>query len=330
MKYVIRISVAAVLVAGIAWIYLGRQSSLDPSVPITQKAELSPLSVELSSIAVPISIPVEAFQPVLEQMAPEKMSGSDELDFGIQMNWSVSRAPFTISQDNGNVIISTNLDGSVTLTKEILIEARTTINLQGRAVLTMRPRINEGWRIIPNLEMSAEIFRSEHEIFNLVSIDLSEFIQPHVAKIVDMAAANLERFVSESDLLERSARDEWMKLCRSVRVSTDPDLWLEIEPRAMRASQIRIEHGYLRFQIGIDTAMRTSSNETKPACQFPEQLIIESNQPNKIEIVLLAEIDYESLELALSEAVTGTDTGTGIERNHPRSGSTPSWHLADA
>ena len=327
MKYIVWVTIAIVVVAGIALIALGRQSSLNTPIPSLETAELSPLSVKLSKFAIPVSVPLDAFETIIERMAPRVMSGSDELDFGIQMNWSVSRAPFTISTDNGDVMISTELDGSATFTKKILIEAHSTIKLRGRAWLIMRPTINEKWRIVPDLEMNVEVFRSEHKIFNLIYLNLSEFIQPHITDFVNVTAEKLETFINQNDFLERSAREEWMKLCQSVKISTNPDLWVDIEPKTVRASQIRIEREHLHSQLGIDAAIRVSSNEIQPTCRFPDQLTVQPNEPDRVEIVLLIEIDYDTLALALSDVVTDEAFGDGLPVTvqkltiHPHGGS---------
>lgn len=327
MKYIVWITIAIVVVVGIALIVVGRQSSLNTPMPSLKTAELSPLSVGLSKFTVPVSVPLEAFDTILERMAPEKMSGSNELDFGIQMNWSVSRSPFTISTDNGDVMISTELDGSATFTKKILVEAHSTIKLRGRAWLIMRPTINEEWRIVPDLEMNVEVFRSEHKIFNLIYLNLSEFLQPHIADFFNMTLEKLETFVNQNDILEQFAREEWMKLCQTVKISTDPDLWLEIEPKTVRVSQIRIGREHLHSQLGIDTAIRVSSSEIQSTCRFPDQLIVQPNKPNRIEIVLLAEIDYDTLALALSDLITDEAFGDGLPVTvheltiHPHGGS---------
>ena len=327
MKYIVWTTIAIVVVAGIALIALSRQSSLNTPIPRRETAELSPLSVRLSKFAVPVSVPLQAFETILDRMAPKVMSGSDELDFGIQMNWSVSRAPFTISTDNGDVMISTELDGSATFTKKILIEAQSTLKLRGRAWLIMRPTINEEWRIVPDLEMNVEVFRSEHKIFNMIYLNLGEFIQPHITDFVNMTTEKLEAFVNQNDFLERSAREEWTKLCESVKISTDPDLWLEIVPKTVRTSQIRIEGKHLHFQLRIDTEIRVSSNGIQPTCRFPDQLIVQSSELDRIEIVLLAEIDYDTLALALSDVVTDETFADGLPVTfeklaiHPHGGS---------
>ena len=112
--------------------------------------------------------------------------------------------------------------------------------------------------------------------------------------------------------MERAAKREWDKLCRSVPFGSDSQLWLEIKPVTARAAQLQIDSDNIRFQLGLDAQTRVITEETQPDCPFPETLILEAPHPGHIEIMLLAEIDYATLEAILAKEVVGKTFGEDI------------------
>ena len=314
MKYKILISIAVLIVVAIvAGLVLGgSQSDFDGPSPVVEAARLSPLSLHPSRFTIPISVPLETLGTLLEDTVPEKILGSDEIDYGIQMNWSITRSSFNVSQDNSNLMITSDLIGSAILKRRIVIEVQATVGAEGNGWFSMQPELSEDWKIIPNLTMGVNLSASEHRVFDLFTINLDKWLQPEMTKIVEQYTAYVESYVANSDVLERTAREEWTKLCRSMIVLDDPEMWLEIEPQSVGASQIRINNRQLLFQLEIDTDMRVSSIRTEPTCPFPEKLIIQPEKSGEFEINLLTEIGYDSLGTVLGDMVVGKSLGGGL------------------
>ena len=314
MKYTLLIGIAAliVFVAASAWFLAGSRSGFDAPPPVPETATLSPLSLQPSRFTIPISLALETLGTILDQSTPAKITGSGEIDYGIQMNWSITRSSFDVSQDNSHLIISNNLIGSATLTRRILVELQAVVSGEGNGWLRMQPELGEDWRINPNLTMGVDLSPSEHRIFDLFTIELDKWIQPRMTDVMETYALDLTSYVANNDVLELTAREQWMKLCHSVMVVDDPELWLEIQPQSIGASQIRIDDRHLQFQLEIDTEIRISSKRTEPTCPFPEKLIIQPEKTGQFHIVLLAEIDYATLATVLADMVVGRSLGGGL------------------
>ena len=287
------IGLIAVVVLAVAWFVSDRQSIPDlvvehrPVLEPEPKPTLTPVAPP--SLTVQISMPLEALGSILERIVPEEFSGASDLRWGIDMKWGVTRNPFVISGNDGELIISTAFRVESTLSRRIILStARATADAEANALIRMRPEIGEDWKIIPNLSTEVNVDHDDLKIFGLFNISLSDVIEPYMKDRFSELSLEIESTITNSEFLKRSVMEQWMSLCRSTQISSQPDVWLETVPESVSFTRIQIEDNHLRFEVGIDGAMQVSDEQSEPTCDFPESNAAAPDESEEVESEMAA------------------------------------------
>ena len=111
----------------------------------------------------------------------------------------------------------------------------------------------------------------------------------------------LEYNISNKEFVDRIISDGWNGLCRSFRVSSDPELWLEIKPIAASATEPDItEDDRMMTQLGLDFEVQVVDHETTPTCGVPD-LSLKDRRNDGVTIILPIEITYDTLNSFLGQ-----------------------------
>ena len=287
------IGLIAVVVLAVTWFVSNRRSIPDPvveSLPVLDPGtESTPTQETPPSLTVQISMPLEALGSIIERIVPEEFSGSSALKWGIDMKWEITRDPFVISGNDGELIIRTGFRGESTLSRRIILStARATADAEANALIRMRPEIGEDWKIIPNLSTEVNVDHDGLKLFGLFNIRLSDVIEPYMKDRFSELSEEIESTITNSEFLKRSVMEQWMSLCRSTQISSQPDVWLETVPESVSFTRIQIDDNHLRFEVGIDGAMQVSDAQSEPTCDFPESSAAEPDESEELESEMAA------------------------------------------
>jgi hypothetical protein len=151
-------------------------------------------------------------------------------------------------------------------------------------------------------------------------INLSSEAKPLIEREVNAQVANLEARLRNDPFIERTARAQWAKMCRSIPLGGDktglPRLWLEMRPIRAAAAQPQIDARNVTLTIGVQADTRITPKETKPDCPFPAKLeLVPPMQNGKLAVGVPIDVPFSALNKLLEAQLKG--------KRFPEDGSAP-------
>lgn len=320
-KWIFLIVAVAILAVG-AWRIFGNISKFDVTPPKSETSALVPLQTSLSSITLPIYIPIHTLKDFLEATVQETIQGSKRSS-GLFIKWSGKRSPVSIISTENKLQFSANIIGAgVARARNAVTGVIGSIvgtvlcanpsskianfNIKGPVSFSMVPQINPKWRLdTTSFSLVATLNDARLRVLCLPSFSLRSKLQPKLNSWTTKQTRKLKTRIAGDDFLEKAAKKHWKELCRSFPLDSSTGFWLEVKPVAVRAAQPMIDQENVRLQLGLDAQTRVVTEQTKPDCPFPPTLIIESPRDGRIEITLPTQIDYSTLQATLDKEVVG-------------------------
>ena len=275
-------------------------------------AEVPPLPPvsRTSTIVAPTAITLAALHDMLEAQAPRDLTGkrdniASKLLSNAEIGWTVNRGPLGVFGKPGAIGVSTVLTGTLRATGQLATSAagglggaisgvlgrdlgRSVEKLAGRTLdqrtdirgnvaVVSQPQLTSAWRLEPNLTTHFSIADANMTIVG-VKLNVSNDVRPLLGRQVNEQVMRLQERLRNDPFLERVARREWAKLCRSLSIGAAgaglPNLWLEFRPKRAIAAQPRIDAETITLLVGVEAETRIVPKETKPDCPFPATLEI--------------------------------------------------------
>src|SRR5438309_1803577 len=272
-------------------------------------AEVPPLPplTRTSTIVTPVAISLAAIRDSMERAAPRNLSGKrdnpvSQLLSNADIGWTMTRSPLAVSGRPEALAVSTALNGTFRVTGQISNEAAglggrlgglvsgalgkqvqglagktldQRADIRGSVTVNARPAITPAWRIEPNLTAQASIADAGLSILG-VRLNVASEVKPLLDREIGQQINALQTRLRNDPVIERAARRQWAKLCRSQPLggagSGLLDLWLEMRPVRAFAGQPRIDASALTLTIGVQAETRIVPVATKPDCPFPASL----------------------------------------------------------
>jgi Domain of unknown function (DUF4403) len=310
---------------------------------------LAPMT-RTSLVIAPVAVANSAIRDALEAVAPNDLAGKrdnflTEVLSKAEIGWTLSRAPLAIANRGDALAVTTALNGSLRLTGQFgtgvsnlggriagLVGADIgqavqnlankafdqRADLRGNVAVLARPVLLPAWRLEPNLTPQVVIADASLPISgNLINI--SKEIRPLVERAVNAQVTTLTARIRNDDAIERAARREWTRMCRSISLKNAaagmPDLWLEMRPVRAFAAQPRVGPISLDLVLGVEADTRVIPTETKPDCPFPAELeIVPQTDRGRIAVALAIDVPFTDVSRLLQAQLAGRsfpDDGTG-------------------
>jgi Domain of unknown function (DUF4403) len=272
---------------------------------LPQLPPLQPLT-RASYVIAPVAVSLAAIGRSLDASAPRDLTGRNnnpvssllsKADIGI----TVSRGTMAVSGNPNELTINTPLSGTLQITGQIAGVAGVVggitglldsglgksvgkitnqvldqkAELRGQVIVHAKPAITANWRLQPNLTSQLALNDSAVSLAG-IKINLASEAKPLIDQTVNQQVSSLESRLRNDPFLERTARDEWAKMCRSLPLGGGktglPELWLEMRPIRAAAAQLQIDAKDVTLTIGVQAETRIVPAATKPSCPFPAQL----------------------------------------------------------
>jgi hypothetical protein len=309
-------------------------------------ARLAPLPnlppvTRASYVIAPVAVSLNAIRASLDAAAPRQLAGQNnnpvssllsKADIGI----TVARGPLTVNGATNDLVIGAplnsslkvtgqiagvagNLTGSITglldaglgksvggLTSKVLDQHA---DVRGQVTIHSRPAITSDWRLEPNLSAQLALSDSALSVAGL-KLNMASEARPLIDKMVNEQVAELEQRLRHDNLLERSARAQWAKMCRAIPLGGGetglPQLWLEMRPIRAAAAQPRIGAREVTLTIGVQAETRITPAQTKPQCPFPAKLeLVPPMQEGKLAVGLPIDVPFDALNALLETQLKG-------------------------
>jgi hypothetical protein len=146
-------------------------------------------------------------------------------------------------------------------------------------------------------------------------------IKPIIDKTVGEQLNAVGQRVRSDPSLERAARAQWSKACRSMPLqgtgptASMPALWLELKPTRALAAQPQVDGSAVTVTIGIEAETRITPTETRPECPFPDKITIVPPTPGGVSIAVPIDLPFADLNKLIEAQLAG--------KTYPEDGSGP-------
>ena len=213
-----------------------------------------------------------------------------------EITWSLERGAFTLSGRTNELLLSTSLKGGLKSTGGGFggppgfgggfrppgfgggqqsdprggQSSEQRADVSGNVQLTARPSLLANWRIDPGLVAQVSITDASLQILGM-RMNLSNDMKPTVERTINEQVTNLQTRIRDDDFIEKAAREEWAKTCRSISLGAAapgaPNLWLEVRPTRAFAAQPQIDPAAVTLTFGIEAETRIVPTETNPTAR---------------------------------------------------------------
>ena len=314
-------------------------------------AELPPLkpATQTSYVIAPVAIANTAIRDKMDAAAPRNLAGKrdnplSEVLGKADIGWTLARGPIAVNGRPDALTISTAINGSLRVTGQLSgqlagktgniagalnnllgeqlggkVQGLTTqaldqhADIRGNVTVTARPALQPNWRIEPNLTGQVSIADGGLSVAGF-KLNVSNEVKPMLDKNVGEQIAALSNQMRNDPTLEKNARQEWAKMCRSIPLGATtpgaPNLWLEVRPIRAAAAQPKIDAAAVTLTIGVQAETRILPNETKPECPFPAKLdLVPQMDQGKMSIAVPIDMPFTELNRLLESQLKGKTFG---------------------
>ncbi len=345
-----RLKMAGIAIAVVAVSFLVSLKAIDwlsprATVPKAAQTELPPLqpSSRASYVMAPVSIALSALRDAADRAAPRNFAGKadnpvSQVLQNADIGWTASRGPIAANGAQDVLSLSTPLTGKINVTGSLSSKATGAVGdaiggllganaakqigsinikalnasaeIKGLVTITSRPKLAAGWRVEPNL--SAQVTLGDTSLVVAgAKVNVPSEIKPMIDKTVGEQLNAVGQRVRTDPALERNARAQWAKACRSMPLqgtgptASLPALWLEFRPTRALAAQPRIDGSAVTVTIGIEAETRITPTETKPDCPFPEKITIVPPTPGGVSIAVPIDLPFTDLNKIIEAQLAG-------------------------
>jgi hypothetical protein len=346
--------VAAVFFAATLWAldrFLPNDSGVEAALAIMNPPSPLPALTRSSYVIAPVAVALSAIGRNLDASAPREFVGKNDnavssllskADIGI----TVGRGTFAMSGQPNELTITSPLNGTLRVTGQIATQAGNitgTITglldkslgksvgqltnkvldqraeVRGNVVVHSKPALNANWRLEPNLSAQVALADSTVTLAG-IKINVSSEAKPLIDREVNAQIANLQNRLRNDPFIERAARAQWAKMCRSIPLGGDktglPRLWLEMRPIRAAAAQPVIDGRNVTLTIGVQADTRITPQQSKPDCPFPAKLeLVPAMENGKLSVGVPIDVPFSELNLLLEAQLKG--------HRFPENGSAP-------
>jgi hypothetical protein len=310
--------------------------------PLAQLPPLPP-AARSSSIVVPVSIALSAIRDAADRATPRNFAGKadnpvSQVLQNADIGWTASRGPIAATGAQDVLSLSTALTGKLNITGSLSSKATGAVGdaiggllggnvgkqigsvnikslnanaeINGGVTFTSRPKIAASWHLEPNLAAQVNLGDTSLAVAG-ARVNVPTQVKPLLDKTAGEQVAAVESRLRTDPTLERNARAEWARACRSIPLqgtgatSALPALWLEMRPTRAIAAQPHVDASAVTLTIGIEAETRITPAETKPECPFPATISIVPPTPGGVAIGVPIDVPFTDLNKILEAQLSG-------------------------
>jgi len=321
--------------------FMPADTGLDAALTIMNPPPPLQAVTRTSYVIAPVAVALAALQRNMDAAAPRELAGKNDnpvsgllskADIGI----TVARGAMTVSGQANELAISTPINGTLRITGQIATQAGNITGsltglldrsigsdvgkltskvldqraeLHGQVVVRARPAITASWRLEPNLTPQVALAASSGSLAGF-KLDVSNEARPLIDREVNAQIAALQTRLRNDPFIERAARAQWAKMCRSIPLGGGdtglPRLWLEMRPVRAAAAQPQIDSRNVTLTIGVQAETRITPAQSKPECPFPAQLeLVPPMQNSRLVVGVPIDVPFTEIDKLLEAQLKG-------------------------
>jgi hypothetical protein len=308
-----------------------------PPLPPTSRA---------SQVVAPVAVALTAIRDRLDATTPREYAGKSDnpvsqLLSKAVIGLQVARGTMSVSGANDTLTVVTPLTGTIHITgqlgstagqavggiggaiggllggsvgKQIQTLATKTLdqtsNFRGNVVVTARPQLMPNWRLDPRLGIARVDLGDTSATIGGIKVNIAGNVKPMLNPAIEGQMGALEGRLRNDPFIERAARAQWAKMCRSIPLGGGktglPKLWLEVKPTKAFAAQPKIDGNAVTLTVGVESQTRIVPNATKPDCPFPATLdLVPAVEQGKLAVGLPIDVPFTDLNRLLEAQLKG-------------------------
>jgi hypothetical protein len=305
-------------------------------------ADLPPLppAPRSSVILAQVVIPLSAIRNAADQSAARNFAGKadnpvSQILQNADIGWAASRGPIVATGGQDVLSLTTVLTGKLNVTGTLSSKATGAVNdaiggllggnvakqigsvnikelnasaaIRGNVTITSRPKFAASWRVEPNLGAQVTLGDTSLTVAG-ARVNVPAQIKPAIDKTVGEQIAAAGARIRRDPSLERNARIQWAKACRSIplqRAASVPALWLELRPIRAVAVQPYVDASAITMTFGIEAETRITPKQTTPDCPFPEKISVVPPTPAVVSIGIPIDVPFADIDKIIEAQFAG-------------------------
>jgi hypothetical protein len=301
---------------------------------------LPPAPPRSSVILAQVVIPLSAIRNAADQSAARNFAGKadnpvSQILQNADISWAASRGPIVATGGQDVLSLTTVLTGKLNVTGTLSSKATGAVNdaiggllggnvakqigsvnikelnasaaIRGNVTITSRPKFAASWRVEPNLGAQVTLGDTSLTVAG-ARVNVPAQIKPAIDKTVGEQIAAAGARIRRDPSLERNARIQWAKACRSIplqRAASVPALWLELRPIRAVAVQPYVDASAITMTLGIEAETRITPKQTTPDCPFPEKISVVPPTPAVVSIGIPIDVPFADIDKIIEAQFAG-------------------------
>ena len=135
------------------------------------------------------------------------------------------------------------------------------------------PKLNPDWSLALNLATDFKWDkRAEIRLFNVIKVSVGGLVEPIIREQLQKVEKQIEAEIRRLDIRGR-AMQAWKEAHAPIKLSSDPEVWLRLKPKAVRFSGIHTQNNILATSVSMNADMETILGERPevfPVSPLPE------------------------------------------------------------
>ena len=345
-----RLNVILIAIAVVAisfFVSLKAMDWLSPrgTVPAPAIAQLPPLppAPRSSVILAQVVVPIAAIRDAADRGAPRNFTGKadnpvSQILQNADIGWTASRGPIAATGGQDVLSLSTPLTGKLNVTGSLSSKATGAVGdaiggllggnvakqignvnikafnasaeIKGNVTISSRPKLAAAWHLEPNLSAQVTLGDTSVSVAG-ARVNVPAQVKPVIDKTVADQIAAAGAKIRNDPSLERNARIQWAKACRSIPLrgagaaASMPALWLELRPTRAVAVQPQVDAAAVTLTLGIEAETRITPAQTTPDCPFPEKISIVPPTPAQVSIGIPIDVPFTDINKIVEAQFAG-------------------------
>lgn len=282
----------------------------------------------ISTIFLPVSVPIALIGERLNSLVPASFSGNERNPVRHNsvvddtLAWAAHRGPVFVWGDHGRLRLAVAAVGNADVrgrvralrgtvgkilrratggASDVPFSARADIHATLEAAI--RPQLRPDWHIDPQIAARVGVHRAEVPIAGITSVSVRGNVWSTLNRKVQALLDRMQQDVRQDNRLRRLASREWERMHKVEKIWDDPPTWLLVRPIGVAASPIEIDQQEIRFGLGIaaETSMVVADDAPlNPAGPLPP-LEVARKQTGGINLHIPAHVSWGQLSGVLGD-----------------------------
>lgn len=286
---------------------------LDTAAPPVTVANVPAYQPKLSSISIPVSIPLAAIEEKLNQELQGALYKDDNLNDDNLMVTVLKKGRMTIRAEQDKLYFSVPLQvhakgrwnwepckACPSFSKTEATSFDMVVRTESRFGLTDDYKVNT--ITSGNFEWGDS---KPYITLGPIKIGLAHFIEPAMKQQMNTIARQLDREIQNRLNLRQYVADTWVQLQQPVKLDDNLNAWLTVKPQEVRMAPLYAHNGSLHTRLGISSFIHVNT-DGKPQTQVNRtlpRLIIDSRLSDDIQIGLTATVPYTQASSLMQQQV---------------------------